>query len=86
MNDERLVNIEAFIPGIRLDIRYATANNFTKRPLYPVARCYLRKQVAEHPTKVQQELQVIISQNAPTAIIGSCPQAPSVIASCWNVL
>jgi zinc D-Ala-D-Ala dipeptidase len=34
MNDERLVNIEAFIPGIRLDIRYATANNLTKRPFY----------------------------------------------------
>ncbi len=51
MNNERLVNIEALIPGIRLDIRYATANNFTKRPLYPVARCYLRKQVAERLTK-----------------------------------
>jgi D-alanyl-D-alanine dipeptidase len=148
MNDERLVNIEAFISGIRLDIRYATANNFTKRPLYPVARCYLRKQVAERLTKVQQELQaqglglkvfdcyrplsiqkqlwallpderyvidprkgsrhnrgaavdvtlvdakgnelemptMMISQNAPTVIIGSCPQAPSVIASGWNVL
>lgn len=49
MNDERLVNIEAFIPGIRLDIRYATVNNFTKRPLYPVARCYLRKQVDGAP-------------------------------------
>jgi zinc D-Ala-D-Ala dipeptidase len=57
MNDERLVNIEALIPGIRLDIRYATANNFTKRPLYPVARCYLRKQVAERLAKVQQEFQ-----------------------------
>lgn len=57
MNDERLVNIEALIPGIRLDIRYATANNFTKRPLYSVARCYLRKQVAERLAKVQQELQ-----------------------------
>jgi D-alanyl-D-alanine dipeptidase len=57
MSDERLVNIEALIPGIRLDIRYATANNFTKRPLYPVARCNLRKQVAERLAKVQQELQ-----------------------------
>jgi D-alanyl-D-alanine dipeptidase len=57
MNDERLVNIEALIPGIRLDIRYATANNFTKRPLYPVARCYLRQRVAERLAEVQQELQ-----------------------------
>jgi hypothetical protein len=47
MDDERLVNIEALIPGIRLDIRYATVNNFTQRKLYPIARCYLRKRVAE---------------------------------------
>ena len=47
MDDERLVNIEALIPGIRLDIRYATVDNFTQRKLYPIARCYLRKRVAE---------------------------------------
>ncbi len=57
MDDERLVNVEALIPGIRLDIRYATVNNFTKRPLYPVARCYLRKRVVERLAEVQQELQ-----------------------------
>ena len=57
MGDERLVNIEALIPGIRLDIRYATVNNFTQRKLYPIARCYLRKRVAERLAEVQQELQ-----------------------------
>src|SRR5919109_3428637 len=46
MGDERRVNIETLIPGIRLDIQYATVNNFTKRKLYPIARCYLRKRVA----------------------------------------
>jgi D-alanyl-D-alanine dipeptidase len=30
------------VPGLRLDLRYATANNFTGRALYPVARCLLR--------------------------------------------
>jgi D-alanyl-D-alanine dipeptidase len=57
MDDERLVNIGALIPGIRLDIRYATVNNFTQRKLYPIARCYLRKRVAERLAEVQQELQ-----------------------------
>jgi D-alanyl-D-alanine dipeptidase len=57
MEDKRLVNIGAFIPGIRLDIRYATVNNFTQRKPYPIARCYLRKRVAERLAEVQQELQ-----------------------------
>ena len=29
-------------PSIVLDIRYATANNFTGQPVYPSARCFLR--------------------------------------------
>ena len=56
MDGERLVNIETLIPGIRLDIQYATVNNFTQRKLYPIARCYLRKRVAERLAEVQQEL------------------------------
>lgn len=36
-----LVDAAALIPDARLDVRYATADNFTGRPLYPVARCLL---------------------------------------------
>jgi zinc D-Ala-D-Ala dipeptidase len=39
-----------------LDIRYATANNFTGRPVYPSARCFLRGDVAKRLVLVQQEL------------------------------
>jgi len=52
-----LVDIESVNPHIRLDIRYATANNFTHQVLYPKAKCYLRKPVAERLSKVQAQLE-----------------------------
>jgi len=39
-----------------LDIRYATPNNFTGRTVYPAARCYLRRDIAERLVKVQAAL------------------------------
>jgi D-alanyl-D-alanine dipeptidase len=42
-----LVDLEVFIPGIILDIRYATTNNFTGEVIYKQARAFARKPVAE---------------------------------------
>jgi D-alanyl-D-alanine dipeptidase len=53
---KQLVNLEAFIPEVVLDIRYATANNFTKEVIYPEAKAYARQPVAEALLLVQQEL------------------------------
>jgi len=39
--------------GLVLDIRYATANNFTGRQVYPSARCYLREDIARRLVRVQ---------------------------------
>lgn len=50
-----LINLEKFIPGITLDIRYATTNNFTKEKIYNLARAYARKPVAESLKKAQEE-------------------------------
>ena len=36
-----LVDAHALDPDAILDVRYATADNVTARPLYPVARCLL---------------------------------------------
>lgn len=36
------VDVAVAIPDAVLDLRYATANNLTGAPLYPVARCWLR--------------------------------------------
>jgi zinc D-Ala-D-Ala dipeptidase len=55
--EKRLVDLEKFIPGLVLDIRYATANNFTGTVIYNLAKAYARKPVAESLLKVQKELQ-----------------------------
>ena len=52
----RLVDLEKAIPGIVLDIRYATSNNFTHQTIYPAPKAFLRKPVTEALVKVQQEL------------------------------
>ena len=54
--DEGLVEVAAIDPRILIDLRYATANNFTGRPLYPVARCLLRESVAKRLSRVQDRL------------------------------
>ncbi len=51
-----LVDLSKLDAGFRFDLRYATPNNFTKVTLYPVARAYLHRSVAEALVKVQQEL------------------------------
>lgn len=43
-------------PTIRLDLRYATDNNFVKEQLYQCGKCYLRPPVAEALLEVQQTL------------------------------
>ena len=52
---KRMVDL-AGIPGLRLDIRYATPDNFMKRPLYPVPRAFLRAPAADALQKIQDEL------------------------------
>ncbi len=42
-----LVELTALDPGIRLDIRYATAHNFLGRPVYAEARAFLQRPAAE---------------------------------------
>lgn len=53
--DKELVNLERVVPGIVLDIRYATANNFTGEKIYALARAYARKPVAEALKKAQED-------------------------------
>ncbi|MGC8596104.1 MAG: D-alanyl-D-alanine dipeptidase [Candidatus Kryptoniota bacterium] len=58
-DNQDLVEVRAINPDIRLDIRYATDSNFTHQQLYPVAKCYLRKEAAESLSAVQKELEKI---------------------------
>jgi D-alanyl-D-alanine dipeptidase len=51
-----LVDATSAAPGIRLDVRYATANNFTRTRLYDAAACYLREPAARALAAVQRDL------------------------------
>ncbi len=54
--EKELVDLEKFIPGIVLDIRYATTSNFTGEKMYNLAKAYARKPVADALKKVQADL------------------------------
>ncbi|NOT75902.1 MAG: M15 family metallopeptidase [Cyclobacteriaceae bacterium] len=53
--DKELVDLEKFIPDLVMDIRYATANNFTGQKIYTLAKAYARKPVAEALKKAQAD-------------------------------
>lgn len=53
---KELINLARFVPGLVLDIRYATTNNFTGERIYDLPRAYARKPVADALFKVQEQL------------------------------
>ncbi len=55
-NSRLLIDLEKFIPGIKLDVRYATKNNFFGQAVYEVQKAFLRLPAAKALKKVQQEL------------------------------
>lgn len=55
MND--LVELIQISPRIRLDIRYASANNFVGRAVYSSSRCFLLCQTANRLHRVQWALE-----------------------------
>jgi D-alanyl-D-alanine dipeptidase len=54
-----IVDLLSVDPTFALDIRYATANNFTGRVLYPSAKAKLRRVAAESLAAVQRELRTM---------------------------
>ena len=53
----QLIDLAKAIPSIRLDIRYATSNNFTHKQVYSSARAFLREPAATALANVQKELE-----------------------------
>jgi len=51
-----LIELTKLDKTIRLDIRYATDNNFVGRPVYPEARAFLQRPAAEALLKVHHDL------------------------------
>jgi serine beta-lactamase-like protein LACTB len=56
MNKPDLVDLAALDPAIKLDIRYATANNFLGTPLYTSARAFMQRPAAEAVARANREL------------------------------
>jgi D-alanyl-D-alanine dipeptidase len=52
-----MVNLQNYIPGIKMDLKYATTQNFMHQKLYPsVKTTFLRKPAAVNIKKVVEEL------------------------------
>jgi len=51
-----LVELVRLDPSIRLDIRYATADNFVGRPMYSQARAFLQRPAAEALVRAHRKL------------------------------
>jgi D-alanyl-D-alanine dipeptidase len=54
--NKKLVEIKNYIPGIQLDIRYATTNNFTHHIMYSQARAFARLPVVMALQQVEADL------------------------------
>jgi D-alanyl-D-alanine dipeptidase len=54
--EAKLVELITLDPTIRLDIRYATDDNFVGKKVYPEARAFLQKPAAKAVAKVHKEL------------------------------
>ncbi|HWK05826.1 MAG TPA: M15 family metallopeptidase [Puia sp.] len=53
---QEIVELKKIIPGITLDIRYATANNLMHRPMYSIADAFMRRPAAEALRDIEEEL------------------------------
>lgn len=54
--DAEMLDLENYIDGISLDIRYATSNNFTGEVIYEDAKAFVRRPVAKALKQVQDSL------------------------------
>lgn len=54
--EAHLVELVTLDNTIKLDIRYATSNNFVGRPVYPAARAFLQKRAAKAVARVHRKL------------------------------
>jgi zinc D-Ala-D-Ala dipeptidase len=52
-----LLNVKDLAPGILVEMRYASTNNFTGQVLYPAAECLLCEPAARRLAAVQQKLE-----------------------------
>lgn len=76
-----LADIQAIAPSIRLDMRYASANNFLRRQLYPAAKCLLRPEFAQLLAKVQADLE----KQGLGLMVWDCYRPLSIQKALWEI-
>jgi D-alanyl-D-alanine dipeptidase len=76
------VDVAVAIPDAVLDMRYARADNFTGRVLYPVARCLLRRSVAERLARAQ----VAVAAHGRRLLIWDCYRPAALQRVMWDLV
>jgi D-alanyl-D-alanine dipeptidase len=77
-----LVEVARSIPDAVIDIRYATADNFTGKTLYPVARCKLRRAVVERLARAAKTLRA----DKRRLLIWDCYRPTSIQDVLWKLV
>ena len=80
--DMMFTDITDYDTSIILDIRYASANNFTGKKIYPSSRCLLRRDVAMRLLNVQKKLH----RMGYGLIVFDCYRPLSVQKTFWAIL
>jgi D-alanyl-D-alanine dipeptidase len=69
------------VPGLRVELRYATAANLTGKPLYHSARCLLRPEVARALARAQ----LALSKQGLGLLAWDCYRPLSAQRALWRV-
>ncbi|HEY5947023.1 MAG TPA: M15 family metallopeptidase [Kofleriaceae bacterium] len=76
------VEVSKLVPDAVIDMRYATADNFTKQVVYPVAVCKLRRSVATRLAKAAK----LLRAKGRRLLIWDCYRPTSVQDKFWALV
>ena len=76
------VELTAVVPDAVIDMRYATADNFTGKVVYPVARCKLRRSVAARLARAATTLR----KQKRRLLVWDCYRPTSVQEAFWKLV
>jgi D-alanyl-D-alanine dipeptidase len=76
------VDVSVRIPDAVIDMRYATADNFTHTVLYPVARCLLRADVGERLARAADALR----EQGHRILLWDCYRPASIQRQLWQLV
>lgn len=77
-----LVDVSQVAPGVQLDLRYASADNFLKEAVYPCGRCLLRRPAAEALARAQAAL----AARGLGLRVWDCYRPPAVQQKMWALV